>query len=44
MTTHDDGSDDTCPEYQHQRFVAAVLVIVPVMILASAVNSLFGMA
>jgi hypothetical protein len=44
MTSHYYGSDDTCPEHQHRRFLASVMVTVPVLILASTLASLFGMA
>jgi hypothetical protein len=37
-------SDDTCPEHEHHAMIAAVLIALPLMILASVAGSLFGMA
>ena len=44
MTTQTQNFDETCPEHEHQPMIAAALITLPVMILASVIGSLFGMA
>ena len=44
MTSKRYGSDETCPEHEHHRMIAAALITFPVMILVSVVGTLFGMA
>ena len=44
MTMHFARSDETCPEHKHQPMIAAALIAIPVVILASVIGSLFGMA
>jgi hypothetical protein len=44
MTSNPYRSDETCPEHEHHSMIAAALIVFPVMILVSAVGSLFGMA
>ena len=43
MTSNLYRSDETCPEHEHHPVIVAALVTFPVMILVSAVASLFGM-
>jgi hypothetical protein len=44
MTTQSHEFDETCPEHKYQPMIAAVLIAIPVVILASVIGSLFGMA
>ena len=36
--------DEACPEHEHRALVPAALITFPLLILASVVSSLFGMA
>jgi hypothetical protein len=44
MTTQTQAFNETCPEHKRQPMIAAALIAIPVMILASVIGSLFGMA
>ena len=44
MTSKPHHYDETSPEHEHHPMIAAALITFPVMILASVVGSLFGMA